>query len=429
MEYIPRKIEQPLADYLSDDLPRGAIVAGIVGVGKTTLVNQVLKGLSSRFEVFTYSGDDIQFRRAVAEDSRYLIRTVRSRTNERVVIFVDEIQKTPEILDALKLAHDEENMSFIVSGSEPGYLLEEARRRLQRRAKAFSLYPFGLNEIYSHRGLCERISFDPWNAVLEGEPPDGLLKRKGDWDSIRENFASLRSTGTIPLVFREKTLARKRQSLANIIDRSYHPTVGLSQEEFDIIQTELASLNNREFTYKTIFNKTRLTRREKINAATDFLESQGLLSKKRRRIFEEARTSYHVVYSFVDAGLATYLQQKDLDSLPHDGFDLESLVFSQLINLSNASAFPLRISYYTPYKVTPSGQIKYRDGEVDFLVETGQRMIPMEVKATNDLNRINTRELTNLMKVKGLPFGIIFYQGAPWKDRSTNIYYLPLAYL
>lgn len=429
MEYISRKIQGTLADYLSDDLPRGAIVAGIVGVGKTTLINEVLKALSAGFAIFKYSGDDIRFRRAIAEDSRYLIKTIRSQTNERVVIFVDEIQKTPEILDVVKLAHDEEDMSFIVSGSEPGYLLQEARRRLQRRAKAFSLYPFSQNEIYSHRGLCERIPFDRWRAILEGDTPDVLLKSKGDWNAIRKDFAPHRSTGTIPLVFREKSLPRKHQSLANIVDRGYYPIAGLSQEEFDIIQMELAALNNREFTYRTIFNKTRITRRKKINAAIKFLEFQGLLVKKRRRIFEDARISYHVIYSFVDAGLATYLQQRDISSLPDNGHDLESLVFSQLINLNNISPFPLRIAYYTPYYVTPSEQIKYQEGEVDFLLETGQQIIPIEVKATGDLNKIKTGHLRNLMEIQGMPYGIVLYQGAPWKDRTTNIYYLPLACL
>lgn len=429
MEYIPRKLEPVLVDYLLDDLPRGAIVAGMVGVGKTTLVTEILKRLSSTFVPFTFTGDDVQFRKAVAEDTRYLIKTVRSQTNQRAIVFVDEIQKTPEILDALKLAHDEEGMSFVVSGSEPRYLLREAQKRLQRRARSFLLYPFSLNEIFSQQRLCESTSSDLWGLVLNGEEPHSVLELKGDWGQILREYAPLRLTGTIPFVYREKSLKRKRQSLASIIDRGYHPVRGLSQEEFDIIQTELAALNNREFTYQTIFNKTRITRREKINAGIEYLESQGYVATKRRLIFEDARSSYHVIYSFLDPGLASYLHRKDLSSVPDDGYDLESVVFSQLLNLNNTSAFNLTISYFTPYTVTPSGQIKYQAGQVDFVVQTGETLIPIEVKATGDINRIDLTNLRLLMELRSLPYGLVFYQGAPWKDPANNIYYLPLASL
>ena len=429
MEYIPRKLEPILIDYLQDDLPRGVIIAGLIGVGKTTLITHALQILSREFKTFNYTGDDIQFRRSVAEDTRFLIKDIRSKTNERALIYVDEIQKTPEILDALKLAHDEENMSFIVSGSEPGFLIREVNHRLQRRAMVFHLFPLSINEIYSNQNMCEEVPMESWNAILNGVAPDHLLDVKGDWQDIYEDFSRFRATGTIPLVYREKTLLRKRQALASIIERGYYPINNLTQEQFDIIQTELARLNNREFAYQTIFRKTRINRRDKINAAINYLMDQGMLTSKRRKLFHEARLSYHVIYSFVDAGLASYLQRGDKLAQPDNGYDLESLVFSQLRNLNNISKYPLNFSYFTPYYVTPSGQVKYKDGEIDFLMDTGSNIIPVEVKATAEINRIDISILKTFMKEQNVPFGIVFYQGAPWVDKTTQLYYLPIALL
>lgn len=429
MEYVDRKLEEPLREYLLDSYPRGAIVAGIVGVGKTTMIHKVLGDLDSHFAIFKFSGDDIRFRRLVTEDSRYLIKDIRSKTNERALVFVDEIQKTPEILDALKLAYDEEGISFVVSGSEPQYLLQEAQHRLQRRARAFSLFPFSLNEIYADKGLCDLVTLEEWKEILAGALPDKLLSKKGDWAAIRKHYKLLRATGTIPLVMREKSVNRKRLALRSILERGYFQVAGLSQEQFDIIQTELANLNNREFVYQTIFNKTRLSRREKINAAIDSLISKGILVKKKRKIFVNARSSYHVIYSFVDPGLAAYLVQTGSHWSQDDGYDLESVVFSQLLNWGNVHDSRLKISYFTPYIVTPSRQIKYRDGQVDFIIEGGLYPIPVEVKSSDSLNRINTRVLSDLMKMQDIPFGIVFYQGSPWLDREKNIYYFPLALL
>lgn len=112
-----------------------------------------------------------------------------------------------------------------------------------------------------------------------------------------------------------------------------------------------------------------------------------------------------------------------------DGYDLESVVFSQLLNWGNVHDSRLKISYFTPYIVTPSRQIKYRDGQVDFIIEGGAYPIPIEVKSSDSLNRIDTRVLCDLMKMQNIPLGIVFYQGSPWLDREKNIYYFPLALL
>jgi len=428
MEYVERKIDSEVFDYLDDDEPRGVILSGIIGVGKTTLAQRLAEDLKKRFKIFNFTGDDIRFRQSVADDSYFLIKSIRSQTNERVMVIVDEIQKTPEILDSIKLAFDEENISFIVTGSEPQYLLSEAKKRLQRRARSFYIYPLGLNEIYSGKKLCDRITIDKWSDLLSGKPPDILLKAKGDWAEIRRDFSIFRYYGTIPLVFKEWSSKLKLISLANIIDRGYVPIQGIRQEEADTILYELAKLNNKEFKYQTILNKTRFKRREKINKVIDFYISNGILARKKRKLFIDKKSSYHIVYSFVDPGLAFYIT-KDEDRGNSNGFDLESIVFSQLNNWRNFPLFNFKVSYFTPYMVTPSEQIKYKDGEIDFIVESGETLIPIEVKANNKINNIDVPLLKNFIRSGRSDFGIVFYLGAPWLDKRNKIYYLPIALL
>ena len=270
MKYIQRQLESEIKEYLEHPSARGVILSGIIGVGKTTLANKIVNDLANSFQCFSFIGDDLRFRQAIADDTRYLIKSIRSQTSERALVFIDEIQKTPEILDAIKLAFDEEKISFIVTGSEPQYLLNEARRRLQRRARAFCLYPFSLNEIYAHKNLCEKVDRSLWCRLIKGETPEALLDIKGDWQKITKDFKSYRSFGTLPLVYQEKTDKEKLYAITNVIDRGYKPIAGLNQRVAEIIITEIAKLNNREFTYQNIFNKTRIKRREKINAVIDF---------------------------------------------------------------------------------------------------------------------------------------------------------------
>jgi len=429
MRYITRKIEAEIIKYLASDSPRGIILAGIIGVGKTTLIRKIIADLKDSYTCFSFSGDDLKFRQAVAEDTRYLLQTIRSRTTEKSLVFIDEIQKTPEILDAVKLAYDEERISFIVTGSEPQYLLNQARQRLQRRARAMHLYPFSLNEIYSEQGLCEWVNVPVWTEILNGAPLDALLKIKGDWQQIAQDFNKFRPLGTIPLVYQEATRDEKLIAIANIINRGYRPIAGLTQREAETILTELTRLNNREFTYQTILNKTRLKRREKINAVIEFYTQNGLLMQRSRKIFSEHKQSYHTIYSFIDPGLVYYICPPANNSGTDNGFDLESIVHAQINNWQNYYALPFSVSYYTPYYIIPSGQLKYQNGSLDFLIESRDALIPIEVKSTGNVNHIDVPVMVSLIQSGRVPYGIVFYQGAPWFDKRENIYYLPLALL
>ncbi len=429
MNYIPRQIETEIIRYINSGKPRGIILAGIIGVGKTTLVRQITEKLKDSFACFAFSGDDLKFRQAIAADTTYLLKTIRSRTSDPALVCVDEIQKTPEILDAVKIAFDEENISFIVTGSQPQYLLSQARQRLQRRARAFHLYPFSLNEIYSALNLCDQVSSTLWVNLLQGDLPESLMELKGDWLSIYNDYQKYRLFGTIPLVYREKTKEEKLIAIENIINRGYQPIAGLTQQEEDTILTEIAHLNNREFTYQTILNKTRLKRREKINTVIEFYIQNGILFQRSRKLFTDFKQSYHVIYSFVDPGIAYYICPPPGDSKTDNGFDLESVVHSQINNWQNFYHFPISTYYYVPYYVTPSGQIKYKTASIDFLIETHNSIIPIEVKTTNNLNHISTPVIEELIQSGRAKYGIVFYQGAPWLNKNKSIYYLPLAML
>lgn len=125
-------------------------MAGIVGCGKTTTVQAALNRLSARFSIHAFTGDDVSFRNAVASNGIYILDQVRAITQGPALVFVDEVQKSEAVFDALKLCFDN-GVSFIVSGSNPKYLSSTCRKRLQRRADFIRLNPFSLPEILEHQ--------------------------------------------------------------------------------------------------------------------------------------------------------------------------------------------------------------------------------------------------------------------------------------
>lgn len=79
-------------------------MSGIVGYGKTTIIERTLESLGTEFNIIRYTGDDIQFRNAVLKDSRYIFNDIRSQSTSlnKTLVFVDEVQQSEEIFDALK---------------------------------------------------------------------------------------------------------------------------------------------------------------------------------------------------------------------------------------------------------------------------------------------------------------------------------------
>ena len=63
--------------------------------------------------------------------------------------------------------------------------------------------------------------------------------------------------------------------------------------------------------------------------------------------------------------------------------------------------------------------------EFDFVIKRGRRLIPMEIKATDDLNSVKTPLLKEIIATHKLPYGIVVYGGAPFYDKPEKIWYWP----
>ncbi len=73
--------------------------------------------------------------------------------------------------------------------------------------------------------------------------------------------------------------------------------------------------------------------------------------------------------------------------------------------------------------VNSGGGLRFTEGEVDAIFQSGDRIIPIEIKSNDSWQNINTKPLEAMLIQKGLPFGIVFYGGEPHK--KGNIYFWP----
>ncbi len=423
--YIYRELLQKIKTLFLSDSCKGLILTGIVGCGKTTLIEHVLVELSANYEIFSFSGDDAQFRQNVSENSKYILEFVKSKTTKRALVFVDEVQKTEEVFDALKIAFDNGKISFIVSGSNPAYLSTIAKRRLQRRADQIIMLPISLSEIFVYHGYAQSKWVDKFMDIiwkvesLENIKLPTLTVNADMTSRIDEYFIF----GGLPLAMMATMDNEKMREIRLTTERGLDLMSIDNDSKVDKIRSELARLHSVEFTYKNILERTRLRRRETINKVIDDLINHGYIVRKKPMLLGTHKESYLTVLSYIDPGIVTYLSPNVAGK---EGQKLEGYVHARLAYQIQNSVFKTELGYFKPFVEDTDKHIRFLPGEIDFIIKYGDRLIPIEVKLINTISNINLDNMKSFLKDhKKAPYGIILYGGAPYKNQDERILYWP----
>jgi predicted AAA+ superfamily ATPase len=427
MSFIYRELQRKIELYLAVKQPSGLILSGIVGCGKTTLIQKILENLREKYNIYTFSGDDVRFRQSIIDDSKYIFNEVGSNSNSKLpnLVFIDEVQKCEEIFDAIKYAFDHAKISFIVSGSNPAYLSTVAKRRLQRRAEQFFMLPISLGEIavnnkwidfnlvnnfeqllFHQRGIDELVPLSELTISIE----------------LKLTLDLYHKYGGLPLVFKAVNHEEKLREIRLVVERGFDLLSTENNSISEIVRVELSNLHSMEFAYKNIMDRTRIRKRDIINKNIDNLLNHGYLVKKKPILFDSAKTSYLSVFSYIDPGIVTYLNGE----LPKNtGSQVEGYVHARLAYLIQNTVFKSELFYFKPYVLDINGNVKFKPGEIDFVIKSGSRMVPLEVKSTQNRGDINTELLEKFVDDHKLKFGILLYAGVPFWNNKTKILFWP----
>jgi predicted AAA+ superfamily ATPase len=416
--------------------PEVAVVEGIVGVGKTTTISQILKqkGFKDQFTVFHFNMDETINRMSVRNDSAFFYNFVAAKTTslEKTLIFIDEAQKSAELFEAVKVAWDK-GIHFILTGSNPHFMKTKAKSALQRRSRHFDLKPLSLLEILSHQG-CLGKDFDLAShqdillSYVYGESTIADLKAYLATLPLSLSQDILNSVelyllrGGIPLSYLSKTRAGSYESLRAVVERGFELIEKDSQNIFDDVTYELSLLSGHEFTYKNILRKLRLKKRDAVNTVINYLIGHGYITEKRPFISDQGFGSYHVVYSVIDPGIVSYFWQKDLLSSEEKGALIESYLAARLENILLNGFKKHKVSYYKPYKIRVEmgeNKLRFEDGEIDFVLNFGQSApLACEAKYGENITVNDVPLLAKMARDGTFARPIVFYKGVPRIDKG-----------
>ena len=165
---IQRYIEKDLEDSIVN-LNKVIIVYGARRVGKTTLVEHILKELD--YKTLYINGDEIQYRDILSSGN---FSKLNSLTHGYELVFIDEAQRIKDIGINLKILIDKSpNLKIIVTGSSSFEIVNNISESLAGRDWIYNLYPISFlelsyktNDFFLNDQLEERLIFGSYPEIF-----------------------------------------------------------------------------------------------------------------------------------------------------------------------------------------------------------------------------------------------------------------------
>ncbi len=361
MPYIKRLIQPIFEKVLAQN--KSIMLLGPRQTGKTTLVEELIE------TDLSYSFLESSVRRRFEEDPGLLIAEIKGliqskKMKKRPLVFVDEIQKIPQIMDTIQLAIDKKLANFILTGS--------SLRKLRRKKKDVNLLP---------------------GRVIELNLGGLTLLELGD--DIYPNLEDLLLNGALPEIILQKDSQCKELLLTSYVN------IYLEEEIRAEAHVQNLASFSRFLTYAAVdagkqLNVTNLSREIGVSRHTieeyyqilqDCLIADRIepivKSTTRRRLTKAPK------YLLFDLGIRRIAASEGL-RLPQKylGDLFEQFIGIEILNLIKIFA-PQAKCYYWRDHTGP---------EVDYIIEFNRQYLPIEVKWTSKPTRSDGKHLLSFMK-------------------------------
>lgn len=387
---------------------RVVILSGPRQSGKTTLVKQ-LQEQDSLFRTL----DDTQMLKVALEDPTGFVKSPTG------TMIIDEIQKAPLLLPAIKRRVDEDNRpgQYLLTGSANLHSLPEVTESLAGRVTNIRLRPLAIGEILRHKPVfLEKAFKNEWPLQVKGYDKEAIIKLafRGGYPEVLNLSAEEHKAWHKDYV--NTLLARDLKDIANIRRQ------GAIKQLLGI----LAAWSGKYMDISGICSKLPVTRGTLENYI-NILEALYLFERAGPWL----RTDYDRVgrrdkiYA-TDTGLmASILNWRVEDVLldsDKSGKIVETLVFNELAALMG-----------TGYKYSLYQYRDRKDREIDFIIENEQgQLLGIEVKSGSSFASDDCRHMVwfrnNIVPDK--PFtGIVLHAGEDTLPLGKDMYAVPVAAL
>lgn len=325
---------------------------------------------------------------------------------DKTIFFIDEIQAANDAITPLKFLVEEGSFRFIVSGSLLGVALKNIRSIPAGSLQAFTMYPMDFEEFAIANGVKKDIFTHLKDCFEKSLPVDDIVHQQmlalfhlylivGGFPKAVSDYLTSHNLGKVTQVHQDIDFAYQKD-----ISQYDQKERLLIMDIYRLIPSELNNANKR-FVLKKLNEKARFYLFEE---SFVWLRDSGvglfaynvdnpvfpLLASKERTLFK---------LFLCDVGLlASKLFKEDAlqvlngDASVNHGSLYEAFVAQELV----CHGFDL---FYLNSK---------KMGEIDFVIELGTQVVPLEIKSGKDYKRHSG--LSNVLEAhpKEMKLGVIF---------------------
>lgn len=419
---------------------------GLRQTGKSTLVFQLIHDLLYKEKIpperiFYFTFDDLSLRQELSASFEALLRIVERFLGEELqgqgsllYIFIDEVQKLPGFIEYIKSLYDIRlPVKWVLTGSSSLELKVQIKESLAGRVLNLSVLPFSENEIFKGYGYKPPDKGDIWRFIFEGIEPDikGLKKLQARMLPYKQRtqrffgehivFGSLPAVALTPDIERKQILLKNyrdtylEQDIRNLVKED---KLWIYQKVMELLATRIGDLLN----YSNIASQLEVTV-DTVKRYCILLEKTFILKNLTtysRNVRSEILKTPKVY--FADLGIRNSLlglsNLSQIEKLGQYGIVLENAIIKRLDTAISLMGYEAKLHYW---------RTKTKE-EVDIVVYTPERLLPIEVKSDKKIQARHLKGLRSFFEKEKERVGVLigrFEDVDILDDRKTHIYMLP----
>jgi len=387
---IARKIDMILEEFYEKEQKKALLITGARQIGKTFSIREFGKRYSSFVEInFLENRTACSLFEKADNREEILLRLSMLAENPLVpgetLIFLDEVQECKEIVTAIKFLVEEGSYRYILSGSLLGVDLKDIRSVPVGYMDTVEMYPLDFEEFAVANGVSERVLRSLEDAFWQEKEVDTLIH-----DKMMELFRLYLIVGGMPAVVNKyletnnlQEVIREQKSILEAYKKDigkYDPENKLYLEDiFDLIPSELNSKNKR-FILKNLNENFKFSR---YSNSFVWLKDAGVAlpafcaeEPRCPLLLSKATNLFKLFLSDVGLLAAMYMDNIQIKVLNRE----KDINFGAIYE--NVAAQELRAHGFELYYFNSKKQ-----GELDFLIEQGGEVVPLEMKSGKDYTK------------------------------------------
>lgn len=394
---LQRKIDSYIRNFYETS-QNALLITGARQIGKTYSIRQFGKSFKTFLEInFVEMPDAVEIFSNATSCEDILLRLSAYTTipliKGETLIFFDEVQKCPEIVTAIKFLVQEGSYRYILSGSLLGVELKDLRSEPVGYMGVKDMFPLDFEEFITCVGINSQIIDSLRNAWETRSKVDSVIHKKmmelfrlylivGGMPAAVDKYITTNNLQEVMAVQRDIIRLYKRDIA------QYDPNNKLYIDEiFDLIPPELNAKNKR-FILKRLNENAKFERYQNsflwLKNAGVALPVYNIEEPKTPLLLARSRNLFKLFQSDVGLLAAQYSEGIQLRVIMGDkginhGSIYENAIAQELV------AHGIDAYYYNNKK----------RGEIDFVIELGGAILPIEVKSGKDYEV--HRALSNIM--------------------------------